>query len=83
MKEYRLASVIQVLSFICLMGPFFEFWLLVVPVCVTYGFAFWTVYFNAAECDLLTHEVAVRFISTVCLIVTAAFVNHKIVLRAY
>jgi hypothetical protein len=83
MKEYRLASVIQVLSFTCLMGPFFEFWLLVIPVCVIYSLTFWAVYFNAEKCDLFIHEAVLRFLSTMCLIVIAVYVNYRTVLQAY
>ena len=84
MREYRVASIIQVLSFTMLIGPFLTFEKVVIPVTTTiYSAAFWLVYYTAPECDILLYEAAFKFICYILLIFSVAYVSKVCMWTAF
>ena len=74
MTEYRVASIIQVFSFMTLIGPFLCFKIVIVPVMVIYGCTFWGVYATAPESDILLFEAGFKFFSYSLTILAVAYV---------
>ena len=83
MTEYRTASIIQLFSFVSLIGPFIPYRMFILPVTLIYSAGFWCVYILAAECDMRVHEAVFTFLSYGLLTALAAYITELSSLRAY
>ena len=75
------ASVIQVLSFVCILCPFIPFRYFIGPVSFIFSFVFWVAYAKAIKCDLT--GAIFKYLYSIMLIVFVAFVSHYLIVRAY
>lgn len=74
MSEYRVASLVQVLSFMTMIGPFLSFKKIIIPIMVAYSATFWWVYLTAPECDILFFEAGIKFFNYSLSILSVAYV---------
>ena len=52
-EKYRAASIMQVLTFVSLVGSCLPFEKFIIPVLLTYSSSYWIVYFKTVEKDFL------------------------------